>query len=101
MTATRARGKVPGLAYNQHETQDKWHTRMLLLMSMEPWAVTKKALHLCGGDTSSCLIPYPMVVPSFTWARPRTFHLAHMLPPMSMEPWAATKKAPVWVPAQC
>ena len=26
-------------------------------------------------------------------ARPRTFHLYHILPPMSMEPWAATKRA--------
>ena len=27
---------------------------------MEPWAATKKDLHQCGGDTSSCLGPYPM-----------------------------------------
>ena len=28
--------------------------------SMDPWAATKKALHYCGGDASSCLCPYPM-----------------------------------------
>ena len=28
-------------------------------MSMEPWAVTKKGLHKCGSDTSSCPGPYP------------------------------------------
>jgi hypothetical protein len=27
-------------------------------MSMEPWAAIKKALNLCGGDTSSFLGPY-------------------------------------------
>ena len=27
---------------------------------MDPWAMTKKALHQCGGDTSSCLCPYPL-----------------------------------------
>ena len=33
---------------------------MLLPMSMLPWAATKKDLHWCGGDTSSCLGPYTM-----------------------------------------
>jgi hypothetical protein len=28
--------------------------------SMNPWAATKKALHWRGGDTGSCLDPYPM-----------------------------------------
>jgi hypothetical protein len=28
-------------------------------MPMELWAATKKALHYCGGDTSSCPGPYP------------------------------------------
>ena len=27
--------------------------------SMEPWAATEKALHQCGGDSSSCPGPYP------------------------------------------
>ena len=27
--------------------------------SMDPRAATKKALHSCGGDTSSCPGPYP------------------------------------------
>ena len=29
--------------------------------SMDPWAATKKALQYCGGDTSSCPGPFPMV----------------------------------------
>ena len=49
---------------------DPWtewgHTHMLLLMSMGQWAVTKKALHFCGGDTSSFSSLYPAVAfPSF------------------------------------
>ena len=44
---------------------DPWtewqHTYKLPPMSMEPWAATKKALHQCGGDTSSCPGPYPTV----------------------------------------
>ena len=41
--------KSSSLAYNRHETQDKWllgrdpDRSLLSLMSMEPWAVTKKA----------------------------------------------------------
>ena len=27
--------------------------------SMDQWPATKKALHLCGGDTSFCPGPYP------------------------------------------
>ena len=33
--------------------------RMLLSMSMEPWAAIKKALLMCGGHISPCLGPYP------------------------------------------
>ena len=33
---------------------------MLLLMYMELWGATKKALNLCGNDTSPCLSPYPI-----------------------------------------
>ena len=52
--------------------------------SMDSWAAIKKALHWFGGGLSrvSCRLQ----------ARPRTFHLACMLPPMPMEPWAVTKK---------
>ena len=81
---TRGRWKVLGLVYvklrrsghlvrdpdgswcHRHTTvklswsqpMDPWtewkHTRVLPSMSMEPSAATKKALHYCEGDTSSC-----------------------------------------------
>ena len=45
--------KSSSIAYNRRETC------MLPPMSMEPWPATKKALHQCEGDTSSCPGPYP------------------------------------------
>ena len=39
---------------------ERQHTRMLPPMSMDPWDVSKKALHQCSGNTSSCLGPYPL-----------------------------------------
>ena len=30
-------------------------------LTMDPWTATKKALHQCGGDISSCPGPYPMI----------------------------------------
>ena len=38
---------------------ERQHTCMLWPMSMEPWATTKKSLNYWGGDTGSCLGPYP------------------------------------------
>ena len=110
--------KSSSLAYNCCETRDKGplgrdpdrsschlHTSVKPFWSqpMAPWilaaayecaaAQTKKALHQCGGDTSSCLGLYSLTVSHQWQARPITFHLAHMLLPMPMEPWTATKKA--------
>ena len=59
--------------YHRHNTSifklftwqpvDSWterqHIRMLLPISMDPWAAIKKVLHYCEGDTSSCPGPYP------------------------------------------
>ena len=42
-----------------HPWTERQHTHMLLLMSMDPWAETKKPLHLYGDDTKSCLGTYP------------------------------------------
>ena len=89
----RVRWKFLDMAYNQRESRDKrslgrnpdrsWcyrHTSVKFSWSQpidpwtsaQPWAATKKALHWCDCDTSSCPGSYP------TAACPE-FHVAYRL----------------------
>ena len=69
-----AKFKVIDLVYNRREIWDPdrgwchrhssvklfWLQPMAPLTSRDPLTATKKALHQCGGENSSCSGPYPM-----------------------------------------